>query len=66
VSALTQLLSQKALEGRIARFTLVPSHGGVFEFKVDGELLFSKKALGRHAEPNELLTLLTTYLDEHP
>jgi selenoprotein W-related protein len=37
---------------------LVPSGGGVFELEVDGELLFSKKALGRHAELDELVELV--------
>jgi selenoprotein W-related protein len=38
--------------------TLVPSSGGVFEVTVDGKLVFSKKALGRHAEPGEVLELI--------
>jgi len=38
--------------------TLVPSSGGVFEVTVDGSLLFSKKALRRHAQPGEVLDLL--------
>lgn len=33
---------------------MIPSTGGVFEVVVNGELLFSKKALGRHAEPGEI------------
>jgi len=33
---------------------LVPSGGGVFEVEADGELVFSKKALGRHCEPEEI------------
>ncbi len=37
---------------------MVPSSGGVFEVTVDGELVFSKKALGRHAEPGEVLELI--------
>jgi selenoprotein W-related protein len=37
---------------------LVPSSGGVFEVSVDGELLFSKKALRRHAEPGEVARLI--------
>jgi selT/selW/selH-like putative selenoprotein len=37
---------------------LLPSSGGVFEVKVDGELLFSKKALRRHAEPGEIIQLI--------
>jgi selT/selW/selH-like putative selenoprotein len=34
---------------------LIPSSGGVFEVKADGELIFSKKALRRHAEPGEVV-----------
>jgi selenoprotein W-related protein len=37
---------------------LIQSSGGVFEVEVDGRRIFSKKALGRHAEPNEVLRLL--------
>ncbi|MDQ3958007.1 MAG: Rdx family protein [Actinomycetota bacterium] len=36
--------------------TLVPSRGGVFEVEVDGRLVFSKKATGRHGEFDEILT----------
>lgn len=38
---------------------MVPSSGGVFEVTVDGRLVFSKKALKRHAEPGEIVRLLT-------
>jgi len=34
---------------------LVESAGGVFEVTVDGNLVFSKKAVRRHAEPGEVL-----------
>jgi selT/selW/selH-like putative selenoprotein len=37
---------------------LVASTGGVFEVKVDGDLIFSKKALRRHAEPGEVVKLI--------
>ncbi len=37
---------------------LVPSSGGVFEVTVDGSLVFSKKALRRHAQPGEVLELI--------
>jgi hypothetical protein len=30
----------------------------VFEVTVDGRLVFSKKAFGRHAEPGEVLRLM--------
>jgi selT/selW/selH-like putative selenoprotein len=38
--------------------TLLKSSGGVFEVTVDGRLVFSKKALGRHAGPGEVLRLM--------
>ena len=41
-----------------ALWTLIPGKGGVYEFSVNGELLFSKKALSRHAEPGEIRRLL--------
>jgi selenoprotein W-related protein len=36
----------------------VPSSGGVFEVTVDGNLIFSKRALRRHAEPGEIVQLI--------
>jgi selenoprotein W-related protein len=41
----------------IEELTLVTSRGGVFDVEVDGELLYSKKQTGRHAEPGEVLRL---------
>ena len=41
-----------------AEIRLVQSSGGVFEVTVDGNLLFSKKAVGRHAEPGEIVSLI--------
>ncbi|MBI5168211.1 MAG: hypothetical protein HZA61_01860 [Candidatus Eisenbacteria bacterium] len=38
--------------------TLVKGTGGVFEVTIDGKLVFSKKALGRHAEIDEILALI--------
>ena len=37
---------------------MVPSGGGVFEVSADGKLVFSKKALRRHAEPGEVVRLI--------
>lgn len=34
---------------------LVTGDKGVFDVRVDGELVFSKRQLGRHAEPGEVL-----------
>jgi selenoprotein W-related protein len=41
-----------------AEVRLVPSSGGVFEVTVDGNLVFSKKALRRHAAPGEVVELI--------
>ena len=41
-----------------AEVQLIPSSGGVFEVTVDGNLVFSKKALRRHAEPGEVVELI--------
>jgi selenoprotein W-related protein len=34
---------------------LIQSSGGLFEVTVDGQLVFSKKTVRRHAEPGEVL-----------
>jgi selenoprotein W-related protein len=41
-----------------AEVRLVPSSGGVFEVQVDGNLVFSKRALRRHAQPGEVVELI--------
>jgi selenoprotein W-related protein len=37
---------------------LIPSSGGVFDVTVDGRRIFSKLAVGRHANPGEIVDLL--------
>ena len=37
-------------ERQIKSVKLIPSKGGVFEVTVDGDLIYSKKATGVHAE----------------
>jgi len=37
---------------------LIESSGGVFEVELDGDLVFSKRELGRHAEPGEVMGLI--------
>jgi selenoprotein W-related protein len=41
----------------IESFTFITGSKGAFEFTVDGESIYSKKALGRHAETGEILKL---------
>jgi selenoprotein W-related protein len=37
---------------------LVESSGGVFEVTVNDTLVFSKRELGRHAQPGEVMALV--------
>lgn len=48
----------KHYEHLIEEIKLVPSDGGRFEVTVNGQLLYSKLALHRHAEPGEVLGLV--------
>ncbi len=41
----------------IEDISLIPADKGRFEVTFDGELIFSKAALGRHAEPGEVQAL---------
>jgi predicted Rdx family selenoprotein len=38
--------------------TITQGHSGVYDVTVDGELVFSKYAEGRHADPGEIVTAL--------
>lgn len=42
----------------IETLTLIPSSGGRFEVMANDILVFSKKSIGRHAEPGEVARLL--------
>jgi predicted Rdx family selenoprotein len=37
---------------------LIPGSGGVFDVAADGDLVFSKKAAGRHADPGEIVAAI--------
>ncbi len=38
----------------ISSLTIIPSDGGVYEVTVNGDLVYSKKKTGRHAEYEEV------------
>jgi selenoprotein W-related protein len=61
----TEILAERKLEYFIKHFDLVPGDGGRFEFEVNGDLLFSKKQEGRHAEPGEIKHLLAEVVSEY-
>lgn len=53
-----EIMGNRSLEQEIESFQIIPSDGGKFEFEVDGQLLYSKKESGRHADPGEISGLL--------
>ena len=47
----------------IDRFEFIMGSKGAFEFKVNGDLLYSKQTMQkRHAEPGEILQLFKGYI----
>ena len=56
MSLTSELLRE--LEAEIESILLVPSDGGRYEISVNGHLVYSKLATGRHAEPGEVLKLV--------
>lgn len=59
------ILEKRELEYFVKDWQLIPSTGGKFEFEVNGQLLFSKKQLGRHAEEGEIEGLLSQLIEEY-
>jgi len=55
VSAANDLL--RDYQHVIAELTLITGSKGIFDVIVDGEMLYSKGATGRHAKPGEVLEL---------
>jgi selenoprotein W-related protein len=62
VSLTEELL--KHYEHLVEDIRLIPSDGGRFEVTVNGQLLFSKLALHRHAEPGEVLGMVRKIVGE--
>ena len=59
-----EIIGERELEYYIASWTLIPASHGVFEVEINDELVFSKKALGRHAEPGEIRAILRAKVEE--
>ena len=55
MSAASELLS--SYQHVIESLTLVTGEKGIFDVEVDGEMLYSKHATTRHAQPGEILEL---------
>ena len=46
----------------IDTFTFITGTKGIFDVKVNGDMLYSKHQTGRHAEPGEVLTLFKDFV----
>ena len=55
-----------AHEADLAGVVLVPGRGGIFDVRLDGELLFSQKQQGRFPEPGEIKDALRSKLGLGP
>jgi selenoprotein W-related protein len=58
-----EILGEREIEYFVRSWSMTPSSGGVFEVTVNGEKVFSKKALGRHAEPGEVRAAIVKKLE---
>jgi selenoprotein W-related protein len=50
-------------ESDIGRMSLVPGNGGIFEVRLNGETIFSRKEAGRFPESKELKQLVRDRID---
>ena len=50
----------------VGALKLIPSSGGRFEVKAGDTVVFSKKTIGRHAEPGEVVRLMQAKLGVQP
>ena len=54
-------LAQEVLttfERELTEVAIVPDSGGIFEVRLDGEIVFSRREAGRFPEPREIKELL--------
>lgn len=56
-------MKEREIEYFVKSWTLIPGTGGVFDVTVNDELVFSKKKIGRHAEPGEIREAIMKVLD---
>ena len=66
VSLVNEILDDKELEAQVEDLKLIPSSGGRYEIIVNGDLVYSKKALNRHAEPGEVYKIIKEKVGQAP
>jgi selenoprotein W-related protein len=58
-----EILKERQIEAFVQSWILIPTKGGRFEVTVNGELVFSKTQMGRHAEPGEVRAAILRKLE---
>lgn len=58
------MLGEREIEAYVRSWNLIPATNGKFEVTVNGELVFSKLELGRHAEEGEVKAIIVKKLEE--
>jgi selenoprotein W-related protein len=56
-------LNEREIEYFVSSWKMIPATGGVFDVWVNDELIFSKKEVGRHAEPGEIRSGIMNVLE---
>ncbi|MBN1995355.1 MAG: Rdx family protein [Anaerolineae bacterium] len=56
------MMQDNAVEAQLESVKIIPSSGGKFEVVVNGDLVYSKLATGRHAQPGEARRLIKAKL----
>jgi len=59
-----EILGERRIEVYVGSWRLLPSRGGLFEVTVNGVLIYSKLATGRHAEAGEIREAILKRLAE--
>ena len=63
MSLFNELIQDQTIEGQIESIKIIPSSGGKFEVTANGDLIYSKLATGRHANPGEVHGLIKEILE---
>ena len=56
-------MKEREIENYVDSLKLIPATGGVFDVTINGDLVFSKQAVGRHAEPGEVRSAVMNALE---
>lgn len=65
IRVIANIVAKREVEYFIDKIELIPSDAGRFEFLVNGDLLYSKKQMGKHAEAGQIEALMDAYVRDY-